>query len=422
MKKNWITSLILVAVGVTVHAAPQAPVCEYNLDLASLTPQEAYTMKLITRLSGAPLSTFDPRFRRAVEFIKAGDPMSAARIATDLPGFLKVRVRGFSIPFIEKAHRPTDALTDLQALIIGVVRDELDARLLLTGNFSYRGYDSLGLASVSRESNDHYVQFEERDLDFDRDLQRVSPQWTDVDYAAGALTTRAWAASHYNGDTNRRAVRLALDQFLCTPIESWKIRGLDDSFVRRDIPRAPGGNPAEYQNNCRNCHANMDAMGGAFAKLDFENNKFIFKADGVVAKMNNNPQVFPSGYVTTDDSWVNLLDKHPSIDFGWRDEFSGLGLPSFARTLANSKAFSRCMVQKVFQDVCGKSITMHAPAELQPLADDFEAKSYNLRYLFANIAIQRSCFEHSRGLNENLCANRADFDRGNGRRGRYCPY
>lgn len=422
MKKNRIASLLVLAVfGMFAHGSPRAPMCE-KLDLADLTPAEAYAMKLITRLAGAPLSKFDPRFRRAVEFIQAGDDMSAATLATQLPGFLKVRVRGFSIPFIEKAHRPSDTLTDLQTLIIGVVRDQLDARLLLTGNLSYRGYDSLGLPAVSRENNDHFAQFEERDLDFERDLQKVTPQWTDLDYVAGALTTRGWAASHYNGDTNRRAVRLALDQFLCTPIESWKIRGLYDGFVRRDVPRAPGGNPGEYQNNCRNCHGNMDAMGGAFAKVDFEGGKFIFKKDGVVAKMNNNPEVYPSGYVTTDDSWTNLLKDHPSIDFGWRDDFDGMGLPSFARTLANSKAFSRCMVQKVFQDVCGKPIQVYAPNMLQPLANDFEEKSYNLKYLFANIAIQPTCFEHSRGYDEKVCTGSADTDRGNGQRGRYCPY
>src|ERR1044072_5314442 len=98
MKQTRIASLLLFAmIGLSAHAAPKAPLCE-NVNLMDLTPTEAYAMKLITRLSGAPLSTFDPRFRRAVEFITAGDDLSAAKLATQLPGFLKVRVRGFAIP------------------------------------------------------------------------------------------------------------------------------------------------------------------------------------------------------------------------------------------------------------------------------------------------------------------------------------
>ena len=86
------------------------------------------------------------------------------------PGFLKIAVRQFSIPFIDSGHQTKDTLTDLQALIIGITRDELSARLLLTGNLRYSGYKSMGLPDVYSENNDHYAQFESAGYDYFRDL------------------------------------------------------------------------------------------------------------------------------------------------------------------------------------------------------------------------------------------------------------
>ena len=132
----------------------------------------------------------------------------------------------------------------------------------------------------------------------------MSPQWEEFDYPAGALTTRAWAAAYGNAGTNRLGVKFMIDEWLCTPIDTWKIAGIPDSFVRRDVTREQGGDPSQFQNTCRNCHGAMDAMGGAFAKLDFVNDTFTFQQNGVVSKMNKNAQFYPAGkFLTEDDSW-----------------------------------------------------------------------------------------------------------------------
>lgn len=356
-----------------------------------LTPTERYAQKLYLRVTGAPANLFDPRFRRIVDLIKRGNMMGAARVMTDTPNFLNVRMRNFSIPYIDKSKRPVDTLTDLQTLIIGVTRDELDARLILTGNLRYSGYSGLGLPAVSRANNDHFAQFEARAMDFNRDLERVDKQWEDMDYVAGALTTRAWAAAYYNGGTNRLALKYAFEAFLCSPIDEWKIRGLPDFYVRRDIDRAEGGKPQEFQNNCRNCHSAMDGLGGAFAKLDFIDSALVFISKGVAEKMNKNTYYYPAGYVTTDDSWVNMLENHPTVDFGWRGPMSGMGVASFAKSLSESKAYSRCFVQKAFTEICGKNVRQTAPELHQKLADDFEANSYNLKYLFGRVATEEAC-------------------------------
>jgi hypothetical protein len=388
----WIVTITALS-SASVYAKAPHCVSEKEVSLLDLNPTEQFAMKLFIHLTGAPVSIYDGRFKRVVQLLGAHQDLAAAQLIEDAPNFLSVRVRNFSIGFIDKDHRPSDTLTDLQALIIGVVRDEIDARQLLTGDLRYSGYDMAGLPPVSRGDNDHYAQFEARNLDFNRDLERVDKQWEDLDYVAGALSTRAWAAAYYNAGTNRMGVTYAIDAFLCTPKEEWKLRGLPDFYVRRDVNRAPGGDPAEYQNKCRNCHSAMDAMGGAFAKYDFVDAKFTYQAVGVVPKMNKNGDMYPAGYVTSDDSWLNMLSHHPTIDFGWRGPLEGMGVHSFADGLAQSKAFSRCFVQKVFSEVCGKNIKVEAPALLQPMADDFESNAYNLKYLFAKVAVDPTCLD-----------------------------
>jgi hypothetical protein len=360
-----------------------------------MTPTETYVRNLYLALTGAPKPIYDPHFQKAVSYVNAGQPLLAAQLIETDSNFLSVRVRAFAIPFIDSQHQASDTLNDLQALIIGITRDELDARLLLTGDLRYSGYKSLGLPAVSRANNDHYAQFDAKGLDFNSDLERVDKQWEDLDYVAGALTTRAWAQAYYTAGTNRLGVKFTIDEFLCTPIDTWKIAGMPDAFVRRDVDRAQGGDPGSFQNTCRNCHGVMDAMGGAFAKLDYTADGFIFQPDGVVAKMNKNAHFYPAGFVSTDDSWVNVLSDHPTIDFGWRDGFQGVGLASLAKTLADSQAFSRCMVQRVFSSVCGSEITSTDGNRLQPLADQFENDSYNLKNLFANVALENACVSQS---------------------------
>lgn len=368
---------------------------EWNFkSLQDVSAQEIYATKLYQRLSGVTLPLSHPRFRKVVSLVKQGKRFEAAQIIAADPNFLRIRIRNFAAPFSNKDFSPFEPLNDLQALIIGVTRDELDARLLLTGNLRYSGYSYLGLPAVSMANNDHYTAFEQGNFDFNTDLERVNDQWSEMDMAAGALTTRAWAKAYYDAGTNRRSVKYAMDTFLCAPIESWKMRGVPDYFVRRDVDRAPGGDPATYQNHCRGCHAIMDGMGGAFARFEYLDGSLVYFKDRVAEKMNKNEAFYPAGFVTTDDTWTNLLDYNPTIDFGWRTPMEGKGVAEYGKALANSEAFGRCMVTKVFSEVCGKSIKDEYSSLLDPLRKDFEDHGYNLKHLFTKVATQPECINH----------------------------
>ena len=116
------------------------PLPKSELPLANdVTPAQTYANKLFEYLTGAPKPLTDPRLYNVVVQVNQGNLLKAAQLVIADPGFLNIRVRAFSIPFIDVQHQPDGTLTDLQAMIIGVTRDEIDARQLLTGDFRYSG-------------------------------------------------------------------------------------------------------------------------------------------------------------------------------------------------------------------------------------------------------------------------------------------
>lgn len=343
--------------------------------------------KLFERLTGVPLPKNDPRYKQMVDFIKGGRMTEAAKIATEDPAFVTVTARNMAAQMATRDESPVGELDDFQATVMGLAKDNGDIRNLLNGNFLYEGSFS-GLPAYSVANNDHYIQLEQRDP-----YQLRKRQITSVPDVAGVLTSRSWAKSHYDAGTNRRAVEYTYKVFLCRAIDVWKDTGLDDFRVRRDVERTPGGDPAEYQRRCRTCHAGMDAQAGAFAKFDFQNNALVYYSSGTAPKYNINTDHYPEGYVTYDDSWLNLSTQHHNASIGWRGKLNGKGLNQFANMIADSRGFSECMVRRMFKEVCRKDIQALDPDELSRLTSDLEDSGYKVRDAFMDVALSPRCLE-----------------------------
>ncbi len=344
---------------------------------------------LFYRLTGTSLLLTDPRLKQMATLVQEGKLIEAAQIASEDPKFYKIRIRNWAASLSNRGESAFVPFNDFQALMIGAIRDDLDARELLTGDFRYEANAVHKLPAVSQKDNNHYLQMETKDINFKTELVKVAPQWTDsAGHAAGLLTTRGWAEAHYAAGTNRRAVEYAFREFLCRPIDKWKYPNLPDLYVRRDVTRRPGGNPTIYQNECRTCHAGMDAMGGAFARLDFVGNQFFIIKDKVAYKMNQNGGAYPAGHTTSSDTWVNFSTQGHNQLIGWRGETEGVGIKAFGKMISDSVGFSECMVQQVFYHVCRKKPSTEVQAAL---VNDFEGKGYHLRKLFEEIAIHPAC-------------------------------
>ncbi len=109
-------------------------------------------------------------------------------------------------------------------------------------------------------------------------------------------------------------------------------------------------------------------------------------SNGVVLKMT--PSGGDYGYTQIDNDFVNLA----STKYGWRGPFSqgGKGLNQFGQMIADSKAFSKCIVSKIFKEVCYRDLKLQ-PARHDYWTSRFENINYQMRSLIGEIAIHPDC-------------------------------
>ncbi len=359
------------------------------------------------RLTGIPPT--NDVLNQMATLIEAGDAEAAAMLAMENPAFYNVTLKNFVAPWTNEAQSVFVPLNDYTATVIGMIRDDIDFREVLSGNIIYTGNVN-GLPGYSNTDNNHYEALEQLgpvvgDLSNPAILQRkTQTEVTGLPDAAtaGVVTTRAAAEAFFIDGTNRAMFRFTFMNYLCTDIEPLKDVSRVPDHVRQDVSRSPGGDSRIFMFNCVGCHAGMDGLAGAYAKYDFDNDtqQLIYKTNGVVDKYLINSNNFKPGYITTDDSWINYWRNGQNKLLGWgnqpingvqideRGHAVGNGAKSMGAELANSQAFGTCQVKKAFKAVC-----LHDPddyaadrAAVNAIAADFMTSGYNMKSVFAQVA------------------------------------
>jgi hypothetical protein len=93
--------------------------------------------------------------------------------------------------------------------------------------------------------------------------------------------------------------------------------------------------------------------------------------------------------VTLDDRWDNYWREGPNASLGWDEALpgGGFGPKSLGEEVGRSRAFAVCQVEKVFQHVCFRAAaTAEDVAEIERIADVFEAEAYSMKRVFAETA------------------------------------
>lgn len=408
-----------------IEAVYSLPLVQYSEVLtnsvdAAISPNRLKALEIYKRLSGVRTSIDNPILVQMEDLLDRGEPQQAAALVTAEPSFYNLVVRDFAARMSTRDETINTTMNDFTATVIGITRDDIDARQMLNGDFFYMGGPQ---ATVARDllvdvvtSNIHYTQLETGNYDFSSVLTRVDQQMirasggslTAHPDAAGVITSRAFMEAHATAGTNRRLVEYTFKQFTCSNIEEWADAQAPDHRVGRDIDRFPGGEAAKYQTTCKACHSVMDGFRGAFAAYDFSDNFMKYapfypnagganglsqSPMGVARKMNGNDNTFASGFRTTDSTWVNNATSPSNrARFGWRGvASSGSGVKQLATAVANSKAFSKCMVQKVYREVCRRPIASFEQEMVDRLSQQFESDGYNLKRLFQQVAVQKEC-------------------------------
>jgi hypothetical protein len=134
----------------------------------------------------------------------------------------------------------------------------------------------------------------------------------------------------------------------------------------------------------------MDPLAGAFAYFEWDDmlERVVFTPGRVQPKHLINATTFPNGYVTTSDRWDNFWRAGPNAIYGWRSAFpGGNGPKTLGIEVAESRAFSECQTRKVFERVCLRPPSNPTDrAEIQRIANVFEAQNYSMRRVFAETA------------------------------------
>lgn len=379
---------------------------------AAISAQRTQAHKLFRAITGVSLPIDDSRLKTMEGLIAGNKLREAAKVATNDALFYQNKVRDMAAKMATRDESYRVNLNDFIATFVGVVRDSdsTSAKELLTGNFTYQADTALLTAAGETairmadddliQSNNHYDDIRTRGYSLKAVLKRVNTQRVlvnntigDMPDPAGLLTTRGFMQAHADAGTNRRLVEYSFREFMCAPITDWADGTMPDDRVGRDVDRMPGGSANKYLTQCKNCHTGMDALRGAFARVDWVNNNRIrYSPAAVVGKMNRNADQYPQGFATANDSFVNYSTSGKNKDaFGWRNTLSGTGMASFGRMLADSQGFSRCMVKRVFESVCKRAPAEVETSAVRSIADDFERDSYHMRNLFEVVALRPEC-------------------------------
>lgn len=374
----------------------------------------ALAQKLHQRLVGVPAG--EKTLRTMSDSIAKGDLRQAALEAMAVDSFssapfYRTTLKHFFSPLSNVHGQARFPLNDMTATLIGLFRDDAPFQKALFDDVLYVPVREQ-LPDYPRNSNAAYERLETEGADLRDPLSLRQVKQSDVhkgDRAvkepAGLLTTRAFAEAYYSAGTNRRAVKYLLKNFLCSEMETLHDTSSPDDRVRQDIPRDPDKDPNKYHTTCKGCHSGMDGLAGAFAYLDFQNQRLeedpeklqnAVKTAKPSAERESHKYLrlsnqFSNGYQTFDNEWVNrwIHGKNSPL-LGFRDgtahSAQGHGPRSLGQMLGQSEAFSKCMVQKVFSHVCQTPPEPEDAAFLSQAVRNFEAGDYLLRNVFADVA------------------------------------
>jgi hypothetical protein len=382
ISSRWIPIALLACLGLGVAGSAVAG------------PREQ-AKRIHDRLVGVPPS--GPVLDAMAAKVAAGDPLGAAYDAMDDPAFYGTSLLNFATPWTNVDGSVFAELNDYSATVIGMIRDDVPFDQVLSADLVYVGTQVS--PGYSQTDNDHYRALQEQRVDLSdpalfagvRQSTLPGSQLAPAD-AAGVITTRAAGEAFFSAGTNRRMWRFIAVNHLCRDMEELKDPSRPADRIRQDVSRSPGGDSSIFANHCSGCHSGMDPLAGAFAffEWDPEQERVVFTRGQVQPKYGINANTFPYGYITVDDRWDNYWREGANSVLGWDDArpAGGYGPKSLGEEVTASRAFSVCQVEKVFQHVCFRPPnSTEDVAEIERVADVFEAQAYSMKRVFAEAAV-----------------------------------
>ena len=354
--------------------------------------ERAQAKRIHDRLAGVPAT--EATLDQMETLIVQNRAADAARIAMQSRTFYTTTLKNWVTPWTNRDQTVFAPLNDYTATVIGMIRDDVDFRQVLSGDILYVG--GSGFPTYSPASNDLYQQMEDQDADLSSSSVLVAStqsQHTGLPAAAtaGVMTTRAAAQAFFIAGTNRAQFRFTMINHMCKDMEQVHDVNLPPDRIRQDVSRSPGGDSRLFLNGCIGCHSGMDPLAQAFAYYNYnETTGRIEYTDGQVQpKYLINMDNFKPGYVTKSDGWDNYWRQGANTVLDWSSALpgSGSGAKSMGTELANSGQFARCAVEKVFRTVCLRPpVNAQDRNRVNDIVNVFRNGGYRMKDVFAETA------------------------------------
>jgi len=321
-------------------------------------------------------------------------PACAAYIAMENSSFYNVTLKNFAAPWTNRDRSVFVPLNDYVATVIGMIRDDVDFRTVLSADLQYVGRAGTVTAAPAGNNNNHYEQLEAGNHDLKAVLEPAMQSTVNgipFTATAGVMTSRAASEAFFIAGTNRAMFRFTMVNHFCADMEQLHDPRLPPDRIRQDVSRSPGGDSRLFLNNCVGCHTGMDPMAQAFAYYNYNDATGALEyTNGVVQpKYFNNDLNFPQGFRTPDEQWTNYWrnGQNRYLGFNGPGTGDGDGAKSLGVELSNSDAFASCQVEKVFQAVClrePETDTDHS--RVDQITSNFTASGFKMKQVFADTA------------------------------------
>ncbi|MBT8089970.1 MAG: hypothetical protein KJO01_07160 [Gammaproteobacteria bacterium] len=327
-------------------------------------------------------------------------PACAAYIAMESSSFYNVTLKNFAAPWTNREGSVFVPLNDYIATVIGMIRDDIDFRTVLSADLQYVGRDGTVSSAPAANNNNHYGQLEAGNHDLKTVLEPRAQSGINnipASATAGVITSRAASEAFFIAGTNRAMFRFTMVNHFCTDMEQLHDPRMPPDRIRQDVSRSPGGDSRLFLNNCVGCHTGMDPMAQAFAYYNYNDGTGALEYSGngpglggtVQAKYFNNDLNFPQGFRTPDDHWTNYWRNGQNRYLGFNGPGTGddFGAKSLGVELSNSDAFAACQVKKVFKAVCLRDPeTDDDHIEVGQIVTNFENSGFKMKRVFADTA------------------------------------
>jgi len=380
-----VTAVLITVLVLPANAGPREQAKRIHERLAGVPPTDAVLVQMQNAISSS-----DP----ACAQYGASGGQCAAYIAMENSSFYNVTLKNFAAPWTNRDQSVFVPLNDYVATVIGMIRDDVDFREVLSEDLQYVGRAGTVTSAPAGNNNNHYQQLEAGNHDLKAVLEpttQSSINGLPPTATAGVITSRAAAEAFFIAGTNRAMFRFTMVNHFCTDMEQLHDPRLPPDRIRQDVSRSPGGDSRLFLNNCVGCHTGMDPMAQAFAYYNYDDaaGAIEYTNGFVQPKYFNNDLNFPQGFRTPDDHWTNYwrVGQNSYLGFNGQGNGDGNGAKSLGVELSHSDAFAGCQVKKVFQAVCLREPETPADhTKVGEIVGNFAANNFQMKRVFADTA------------------------------------